>query len=98
MISKGLSDIRGIRSLNTHPGPVKENDAFRRLYFLACERASLEKRKRLGERQTRQASRRLGEVKMQMMKMRSVAEKFKGDNPGEAASVANPNGRASLGY
>lgn len=98
MIPKGLNDIRGIRSLNTRPGPVKENDAFRSLYLLACEKASLEKRKRLGERQIRQASRRLGEVKMQMMKMRGVAEKFKGGNPGEVASVANSKSGSSLGY
>lgn len=101
MIPKGTGDIRNLRSLNTRPGPVTEGDAFRRLYLLACEKFGLEKKKRFGERQARQAAKRLAEVKMQMMKLRGVSEKFKGGNPEETAFVANPKSevkRTSLGY
>lgn len=90
MIPKGAGDVRNLRSLNTRPGPITEGDAFRRLYLLACEKSGLEKKKRFGERQVRQASKRLGEVKMQMMKLKGPLERFKGGNPGEVVLADNP--------
>lgn len=101
MIPKGTGDVRSLRSLNTRPGPITEGDAFRRLYLLACEKSGLEKKKRFGERQVRQASKRLGEVKMQMMKLGGAAKKFKEGNPGEVAFADKPEAevkRTSLGY
>lgn len=101
MISKGVGDIRGMRSVNTRPGPVRETDALRRLYLLACEKTNLEKRKRLGERQIRQATKRLAEIKMQMMKLKGGMKKYEGGNLSEVVAVANPGEgakRSSLSY
>ena len=78
MITKGASDIRGVRSLNTRPGPVTVSRGFLKLYQLSAEKENLMKKVEWVKRQDDKAKRRLSEIAhgMNMMK-RVVGEKAK---------------------
>jgi hypothetical protein len=62
MIIKGVSDIRGMRDVNTRPGPLRESDAFLVLYKLAAEKNHLLKKLQWVRRQKDQAEQRLSEI------------------------------------
>jgi hypothetical protein len=62
MIIKGVSDIRGMRGVNTRPGPLKESDALLELYQLATEKDHLMKKLQWVRRQKEQTEKRLSEI------------------------------------
>lgn len=88
MIAKGASDIRGVHSLNTRPGPITESSGHLKLYQLAAERDNLMKKLEWVKRQNDQTKRRLSEIAhgMHMMKKvverRAKAEPVLNSNPG----------------
>ena len=78
MITKGASQIRGVRSLNTRPGPVTESSALLRLYLLAVEKDNLMKRVAWVQQQRDQAEKRLAEIALAMHTVkRTVDERAK---------------------
>lgn len=74
MITKGVSDIRGVRSLNTRPGPVTVSKGFLKLYQLSAEKENLMKKLEWVNRQSDQAKRRLSEIAHGMHTMEKVVE------------------------
>ncbi len=62
MITRGASDIRGIRSLNTRPGPITERSGFLKLYQLATEKDNLLRKVAWVRRQKDQTEKRLSEI------------------------------------
>ena len=74
MITKGVSDIRGIRSLNTRPGPITESSGLLKLYQLSAEKENLMKKLEWVNRQNDQAKRRLSEITHGMHMMKRVIE------------------------
>ena len=74
MITKGVSDIRGVRSLNTRPGPVTVSKGFLKLYQLSAEKENLMKKLEWVNRQSDQAKRRLSEITHGMHTMKRVVE------------------------
>jgi hypothetical protein len=59
MITKGVSDIRGIRDLNTGSRPNTESCGFLKLYQLSTEKDNLLKKTQWVRRQREQAEKRL---------------------------------------
>jgi len=74
MITKGVSDIRGVHSLNTRPGPITESSGLLKLYQLSAERDNLLKKLEWVKRQSDQAKRRLSEITHGMRTMKRVVE------------------------
>ena len=74
MITKGVSDIRGVRSLNTRPGPVTVSKGFLKLYQLSAEKENLMKKLEWVNRQSDQAKRRLSEITHGIHTMKRVVE------------------------
>ena len=74
MITKGASDIRGVRSLNTRPGPITVSRGFLKLYQLAAEKDNLMKKLEWVKRQDDQTKRRLSEIDHGMHTMKKVVE------------------------
>ncbi len=74
MITKGASDIRGVRSLNTRPGPITVSRGFLKLYQLAAEKDNLMKKLEWVKRQDDQTKRRLSEIAHGMHTMKKVVE------------------------
>ena len=74
MITKGVSDIRGIHSLNTRPGPITESSGLLKLYQLSAERDNLLKKLEWVKRQSDQTKRRLSEITHGMHTMKKVVE------------------------
>ena len=74
MITKGASDIKGVHSLNTRPGPVTVSKGFLKLYHLSAEKENLMKKLEWVKRQSDQAKRRLSEVVHCMHTMERVVE------------------------
>ena len=75
MITKGASDIRGVRSLNTRPGPITVSRGFLKLYQLAAEKDNLMKKLEWVKRQDDQTKRRLSEIAHGMHMMKSIVER-----------------------
>ena len=75
MITKGASDIRGIRSINTKPGPITESSGHLKLYQLAAERDNLMKKLEWVKRQNDQTKRRLSEIAHGMHMMKRIVER-----------------------
>jgi hypothetical protein len=62
VIIKGASDIKGIRSLNTRPGPITERSGFLKLYQLSAEKDNLLRKATWVRRQKNQTEKRLSEI------------------------------------
>ena len=62
MTIRGARDIRGIRSLNTRPGPVTEKSGYLKLYQLAAEKDNLLRKVAWVGRQKDQTEKRLSEI------------------------------------
>ena len=78
MITKGVSDIRGISSLNTRPGPITESKGLLKLYQLAAEKDNLMKKLEGVKRQKDQTEKRLSEIAHSMhTAKKTVEEKVK---------------------
>lgn len=94
MITKGVSDIRGVHSVNTRPGPITEARGLLKLYLLAAEKENLLKKLEWVKRQKEQAERRLSEILHAMhLTKRVVEEKTK--NQPLPAGGSNPNSKYS---
>jgi hypothetical protein len=76
MITKGVSDIKGVHSLNTQPGPLAESNRYLKLYRLAVEKENLIKRLTWTRRRTDQTEKRLTEIGIVMQR---VEERGKGE-------------------
>ena len=74
MITKGASDIRGIRSLNTRPGPITESSGLLKLYQLSAEKDNLKKKLEWVKRQEDQAKKRLSEIVHAMHTVKKIVE------------------------
>lgn len=88
MITKGTSDIRGVHSINTRPGPLTEATGLLKLYLLAAEKENLMKKLEWVKRQKDQAGRRLSEIFHAMHTIEKVVEERTKNQP-----VSNPNSR-----
>jgi hypothetical protein len=74
MIPKGLSDIKGIRGLNTRPGPITGSNELLRLYRLAAEKDNLMKKLEWVKRQKDQTEKRLSEIAHSMHTAKKTVE------------------------
>lgn len=74
MITKGASDIRGVRSLNTKPGPITESSGLLKLYQLSAEKDNLMKKLEWAKRQEDQAKKRLSEIAHAMHTVKKTVE------------------------
>ncbi len=74
MLTRGVSDIRGIRGLNTRPGPMTESSGLLKLYRLAAEKDNLLKKLSWVRRQQDQTDKRLSEIASAMQKVKKVVE------------------------
>jgi prefoldin subunit 5 len=74
MLTKGVGDIRGIRSLNTRPGPITESKGLLKLYQLAAEKDNLMKKLEGVKRQKDQTEKRLSEIAHAMHTVKRIVE------------------------
>ena len=74
MIIRGISDIKGIRRLNTRPGPVTESSGLLKMYRLAAEKDNLLKKLAWVRRQQEQAEKRLAEIASTIQAVKQVVE------------------------
>ncbi len=74
MITRGVSDIKGLHSLTTAVGPLAEREGFLKLYQLAAEKDNLGKRLERVRRQKSRTEERLSEI---ARTMHSVEERMK---------------------
>jgi len=70
---KSISDIRTLRGINAHRGPMTEEVALKKLYNLAKERHRLEKEGKFWERKSLQIRNRLEEIGRQMESLKKTA-------------------------
>lgn len=75
MIIKGVSEIKGIRSLNTRTGPICESSGLLNLYQLAAEKENLMKKLKWINGQKDQAEKRLSEIEHSMQVSMHVMKK-----------------------
>jgi predicted nuclease with TOPRIM domain len=88
MIAKGVSAIRGIRSLNTRRGPITESSGLLKLHQLAVEKESLMKKLEWIKGQKDQTERRLSEIAHAMHALEEGAKR-------ELASNSNSGFRST---
>lgn len=81
MITKGVSDIRGVRGLHTRPGPMTESSGLLKLYRLAVEKDGLLKKQAWVRRQQEQTEKRLAEIAAAMQAVRQVVEERNAQGP-----------------
>lgn len=93
MITKGVSDIRGVRSLNTRPGPITESSGLLKLYQLAAEKDNLLKKLEWVKRQKDQTEKRLSEIVHAMHTIKKTVEER---SKRELNQSANPGLRNSF--
>jgi len=74
MITKGASNIRGIRSINTRPGPISEGKGLLKLYLLATEKDNLSKKLEWVKQQQDQTEKRLSEIAHAMHAVKKTVE------------------------
>ncbi len=74
MITRGVSDIKGIRRANTRPGPITESSGLLKLYLLATEKNNVQKRLNWVGRQKDQAEKRLSEIAHTMQAVKKIVE------------------------
>jgi len=72
-MQKSLGDIKTLRSINTHRGPMTVEAAFLQLNGLAKEKHRLEKEVQFWERKSRQIRKRLKEIGLQMESFKKIA-------------------------
>ncbi len=90
MITKGVSDLRGVHSLNTRPGPITESSGLLKLHQLASEKENLMKKLAWIQGQKDQAEKRLAEIARAMNAIeQAVEEKTKGQ-PGSTSHTGYP--------
>ncbi len=93
MITKGASAIRGIRSLNTRPGPITESSGLLKLHQLAAEKENLMKKLEWIQAQKDQTEKRLSEIAHAMHAVeKTIEERAKR----ESASNSNSGVRSTF--
>jgi hypothetical protein len=93
MRTRGIGDIRGIRSLKTRPGPTTESNGLLKLYQLAVEKDNLRKKLERIERQKDQTERRLSAIVHTMHMIEKTIEE-RADR--ESASSPDASFRSTL--
>jgi hypothetical protein len=83
VIARGVSDIKGVHSLNTQPGPLTESKRHLKLYRLALEKENLTRRLAWSRRRKGQIERRLSEI---VFMMQSIEERAKREADSKYAS------------
>ncbi len=74
MITKGVSDLRGVHSLNTRPGPITESSGLLKLHQLASEKENLLKKLARIQGQKEQTEKRLAEIARAMIIIEQAVE------------------------
>ena len=92
MIIKGVSEIKGIRSLNTRTGPICESSELLNLYQLAAEKENLMKKLKWIKGQKNKTEKRLSEIEHSMhVTKKTVEQKTKreptSNSPSECRSM-----------
>lgn len=88
MRTRGASAIKGIRSLNTRPGPITESGGLLKLHQLAAEKENLLKKLEWIQAQKDQTEKRLAEIARAMHALeKTIREKTRT----EAAANAAPH-------
>ncbi len=95
MLTKGVSDIRGVRGLHTRPGPVTESSGLLRLYRLAVEKDGLLKKQAWVRRQQEQTEKRLAEIASTMQTVKQLVEERSDREP---SSPTRSGSRARIEY
>jgi hypothetical protein len=62
MITKGVSNLRGVSRLNTRPGPISESGRFLKLHQLAAEKENAQRKQEWIQAQKEQVEKRLSEI------------------------------------
>jgi len=93
MITRGVSDIKGLHSLTTVVGPLTEKKGFLKLYQLSAEKDNLGKRLEWVGRQRSQMEERLSEI---VRTMRLVKERTQRDPASDSSSKSRD--RSSRSY
>ena len=73
-MQKSLGDIKTMRSINSHRGPMTVEAAFLQLHSLAKEKHRMEKEAQFWERKSRQIRKRLEEIGQQMESLKKIAK------------------------
>ncbi len=81
MTPKGVSDIRGLRSLTTSPGLISESKAHLKLYHLTAEKAHLQRKRAWVRRQDEQTEKRLADIALAIHKVEERAQRGLSSHP-----------------
>ena len=86
MRTRGASAIKGIRSLNTLPGPITESGGLLKLHQLAAEKEKLLKKLEWLQAQKDQTEKRLAEIaRAKQTHEKAISEKTRTESGGNAA-------------
>lgn len=85
MITKGVSDLRGVHSLNTRPGPITESSGLLKLHQLASEKENLMKKLARIQGQKEQTEKRLAEIARAMNAIEQAVEEKARGQPGSTS-------------
>lgn len=85
MITKGVSALRGVHSLNTRPGPITESSGLLKLHLLASEKENLVKKLTWIQGQKEQTEKRLAEIASAMSTVEQAVEEEAKRQPGSTS-------------
>jgi hypothetical protein len=95
MMTRGVSDIKGLHSLTTAVGQLTERKGYLKLYQLAAEKDNLHRKLEWVWRQKGQTEERLSEI---IRTMRTVEERMRREQVGETDFTARLHQRYSRYY
>jgi predicted nuclease with TOPRIM domain len=90
MITKGVSDLRGVHSLNTRPGPITESSGLLKLHQLASEKENLIKKLARIQGQKEQTEKRLAEIARAMSTLEHAIEEKTREQPTSTSQTGLP--------
>jgi flagellar biosynthesis chaperone FliJ len=90
MITKGVSDLRGVHSLNTRPGPITESSGLLKLHQLASEKENLIKKLARIRGQKEQTEKRLAEIARAMNAIEQAVEEKAKEQPTSTSHTGRP--------
>jgi hypothetical protein len=93
MLTRGVNDLKGTRSLNTRPGAITESKGLLRLYQLSIEKDNLLKKLEGVKRQKEQTEKRLSEIARTTYTVKSIIEERTKKEP---ASNTHPGVRGTF--
>lgn len=91
MITKGVSDLRGVHSLNTRPGPITESSRLLKLYQIASEKENLLKKLARIRGQKEQTEKRLAEIARSMHAIEQAVEEKTRRQPASTSHTVHPD-------